>query len=83
MIELEPLDGPFGRAVAFAVARGLPVPALASALSYYDAYRSDRLWANLIQAQRDCFGAHGFERTDRPGLFHGDWPDAEDGTEGG
>ncbi len=59
--------------VGAAVANGLPVPALVSALSYYDAYRSGRLWADLIQAQRDYFGAHTFERTDRKGWFHREW----------
>jgi 6-phosphogluconate dehydrogenase len=61
------------RVVGAAVANGLPVPALSSALSYYDAYRSGRLWADLIQAQRDYFGAHTFERTDREGWFHREW----------
>lgn len=61
------------RVVTAAVANGLPVPALVSALSYYDAYRSGRLWADLIQAQRDYFGAHTFERTDREGWFHREW----------
>ena len=54
-----------------AVARGSP--ALSSALAYFDAYRTGRLWADLIQAQRDYFGAHTFERTDRPGSFHRQW----------
>ena len=48
-------------------------PALASALSYVDAYRTDRLWANMIEAQRDLFGAHGFGRLDKPGRFHAQW----------
>ncbi|HYD67166.1 NADP-dependent phosphogluconate dehydrogenase [Azospirillum sp.] len=61
------------RAVGAAVAAGQPVPAMASALSYWDGYRSGRLWANMIQAQRDCFGAHGYERTDRPGMVHTQW----------
>lgn len=61
------------RVVSTAIANGLPVPALTSALSYYDAYRSGRLWADLIQAQRDYFGAHTFERTDREGWFHREW----------
>lgn len=59
--------------VGAAIENGLPVPALTSALSYYDAYRSGRLWADLIQAQRDYFGAHTFERTDREGWFHREW----------
>ncbi len=61
-----------------AIERGIPVPALASALSYYDGFRNTRLWSSLIQAQRDCFGAHTYERTDRDGTFHTEWlkPDA-------
>ncbi|HYG88557.1 MAG TPA: NADP-dependent phosphogluconate dehydrogenase [Azospirillum sp.] len=61
------------RAVGAAVASALPVPAMSSALAYWDGYRSDRLWANMIQAQRDYFGAHGYERTDRAGKVHTDW----------
>ena len=61
------------RIVAMAAERGIPVPALSSALSYYDAYRTGRLWADMIQAQRDYFGAHTFERVDRPGSFHRGW----------
>lgn len=64
------------RIVACEVMRsGCPSPALISGLSYYDAYRSDRLPANLIQAQRDYFGAHTYERIDRPRgeFFHTDW----------
>jgi 6-phosphogluconate dehydrogenase len=51
----------------------VPVPALSASLNYYDGYRSERLPANLIQALRDRFGAHGYERVDRPGHFHTDW----------
>ena len=54
---------------------GIPVPGLSAALSYYDAYRSERLPANLIQAQRDYFGAHTYERVDKPGKFHTEWQD--------
>ena len=63
------------RTVARAVNAGIPVPAYSSALAFYDAYRSDRLPANLIQAQRDSFGAHTYERTDEPRgrFFHSDW----------
>ncbi len=63
------------RTVSRAVLAGIPVPAYASALSFYDAYRSERLPANLIQAQRDFFGAHTYERVDRPRgeWFHTDW----------
>jgi 6-phosphogluconate dehydrogenase len=59
--------------VALAVRQGIPVPAFSSALAYYDGYRSAHLPANLIQAQRDYFGAHTYERTDRDGSFHTDW----------
>jgi 6-phosphogluconate dehydrogenase len=58
---------------ATAVSLGIPMPATTASLSYFDGYRSARLPANLIQAQRDYFGAHTFERTDRPGLFRHDW----------
>ena len=61
--------------VAMAALSGVPVPAFMSALSYYDAYRSARLPANLLQAQRDYFGAHTYQRTDRPGKFHTRWGD--------
>ena len=59
--------------VATATGRGLPIPALSSALAYYDSYRTARLSTNLLQAQRDYFGAHTYERTDREGTFHTDW----------
>ncbi|ADE15914.1 6-phosphogluconate dehydrogenase, decarboxylating [Nitrosococcus halophilus Nc 4] len=52
---------------------GLPVPGLMAALGYYDSYRSSWLPANLLQAQRDYFGAHTFQRTDREGSFHVEW----------
>lgn len=52
---------------------GIPMPAMSASLAYYDSYRSERLPANLIQAQRDFFGAHTFERTDKQGTFHADW----------
>jgi 6-phosphogluconate dehydrogenase len=65
--------------VAAAVQAGLPVPAMAAALAYYDAYRSPRLPANLLQAQRDFFGAHSYERVDRPAgqAFHTAWPEVQ------
>jgi len=59
--------------VARAALQGVAVPAFMSALSYYDAYRSACLPANLLQAQRDYFGAHTYQRTDRPGKFHTRW----------
>ena len=65
------------RVVAACALEGVPAPAFASALAYFDGYRSAVLPANLIQAQRDYFGAHTFERVDRPRgkFFHVDWPD--------
>ncbi len=59
--------------VCTAVAFGIPVPAFAAAIAYYDGYRSARLPANLLQAQRDYFGAHTYQRVDKPGVFHSDW----------
>jgi 6-phosphogluconate dehydrogenase len=59
--------------VATAAHLGIPIPAFATALAYYDGYRRDRLPANLLQAQRDYFGAHTYERIDKPGTFHSDW----------
>jgi 6-phosphogluconate dehydrogenase len=61
------------RLVAVAAHVGVPVPALSSALNYYDTLRRERLPQNLIQAQRDFFGAHTYERTDKTGSFHTDW----------
>ena len=61
------------KVVVLATELGIPVPAFSTALAYYDAYRSERLPANLLQAQRDYFGAHTFERVDREGTFHADW----------
>ena len=59
--------------VAAAVAYGVPVPGFASALAYFDSYRTERLPANLLQAQRDYFGAHTFKRVDKEGTFHYNW----------
>ncbi|MCB0091245.1 MAG: NADP-dependent phosphogluconate dehydrogenase, partial [Caldilineaceae bacterium] len=59
--------------VQTAVGLGIPVPAFSASLAYYDSYRSARLPANLLQAQRDFFGAHTYERTDREGIFHSSW----------
>ena len=63
------------RVCATAIMNGIPVPAIASALAYYDGFRSERLPANLLQAQRDYFGAHQYERLDKPRgeFFHTDW----------
>jgi len=59
--------------VAFAVQHGIPTPTLSAAIAYYDSYRSAVLPANLIQAQRDYFGAHTYKRTDKEGVFHTEW----------
>ena len=59
--------------VASAAQLGIPTPAFSAALAYYDGYRRERLPANLLQAQRDYFGAHTFERVDKPGTFHAEW----------
>ncbi|WP_281887918.1 NADP-dependent phosphogluconate dehydrogenase [Paenibacillus sp. YYML68] len=59
--------------IGTAVTRGVPVPAFSSALAYYDSYRTERLPANLLQAQRDYFGAHTFKRVDKEGTFHYQW----------
>lgn len=61
--------------VSLAVQSGVPVPTFASAIAYFDSYRAKRLPANLIQAQRDYFGAHTYERVDREGIFHYSWYD--------
>ncbi|WP_062356059.1 NADP-dependent phosphogluconate dehydrogenase [Bacillus kwashiorkori] len=59
--------------IATAVLNGIPVPSFSAALSYYDSYRTETLPANLIQAQRDYFGAHTYERVDKEGIFHTNW----------
>jgi 6-phosphogluconate dehydrogenase len=61
------------RVVATSAELGVPTPAFGSALAYYDSYRSARLSANLLQAQRDYFGAHTYRRVDREGVFHTEW----------
>ncbi len=66
--------------VALAVTSGVPVPAFSASLAYYDSLRAERLPANLLQAQRDFFGAHTYERIDRPAgeFFHTEWPQVID-----
>lgn len=59
--------------VCLAVQRGIPIPGFTAALSYYDSYRTERLPANLLQAQRDYFGAHTYQRIDKAGNFHTEW----------
>jgi 6-phosphogluconate dehydrogenase len=55
------------------VQQGVAVPAFSASLGYFDSYRQARLPSNLLQAQRDFFGAHTYERVDKPGVFHTDW----------
>ena len=61
--------------VGLAAASGIPAPGLMASLAYLDAMRSERLPTNLVQAQRDFFGGHTFERVDQTGIFHFDWQD--------
>ncbi len=70
---LEGYQDAWREVVATAVRLGVPVPAFASALSYFDSYRTETLPANLLQAQRDYFGAHTFKRLDKEGTFHYQW----------
>jgi 6-phosphogluconate dehydrogenase len=65
-------------AVSTATKFGVAVPAFSASLAYFDSYRSARLPANLLQAQRDFFGAHTYERIDKPGVFHTDWTGVEE-----
>jgi 6-phosphogluconate dehydrogenase len=73
--QLHQTQGAWRRVVARAFELGIPVPSMSSALAFYDGYRQGRLPANLLQAQRDFFGAHTYERVDRPRgeFFHTDW----------
>src|ERR1700720_2351652 len=64
-------------AVAAAVKHGVAVPAFSASLAYFDSYRSARLPSNLLQAQRDFFGAHTYERIDKPGVFHTEWMESD------
>jgi 6-phosphogluconate dehydrogenase len=75
--EIARTQGNWRHVIAQAVLSGVAVPTFSSALSYYDGYRSERLPANLLQAQRDYFGAHTYERVDAPRgkFFHLDWPE--------
>ncbi|UII79169.1 NADP-dependent phosphogluconate dehydrogenase [Flagellimonas sp. CMM7] len=61
--------------VAYGATNGIPLPGLSNALTYFDAYTSSRLPLNLIQAQRDYFGSHTYERLDKEGIFHTEWED--------
>lgn len=71
--ELNKRQTAWRRIVSLAVAAGIPAPAFSAALNYFDSYRLGRLPSNLIQAQRDFFGAHTFQRTDKDGTFHATW----------
>jgi 6-phosphogluconate dehydrogenase len=73
--EVENAQAAWRRVVAKAFELGIPVPAMSSALAFFDGYRRERLPANMIQAQRDYFGAHTYERVDRPRgeWFHTNW----------
>ncbi|MCP5534309.1 MAG: NADP-dependent phosphogluconate dehydrogenase [Akkermansiaceae bacterium] len=75
--EVDKLQAQWRKVVATAALNGVPAPCMGSALSYYDGYRSEKLPANLLQGQRDYFGAHTYERTDQPRgkFFHVDWPE--------
>jgi 6-phosphogluconate dehydrogenase len=64
-------------AVSTAIKHGVAVPAFSASLAYFDSYRSARLPSNLLQAQRDFFGAHTYERIDKPGVFHTDWIESD------
>ena len=64
-------------AVSTAIKHGVAVPAFSASLAYFDSYRQARLPANLLQAQRDFFGAHTYERVDKPGVFHTEWIESD------
>jgi 6-phosphogluconate dehydrogenase len=73
--QVQRAEAAWRRVVSTAVSQGIPLPAMFSALAFYDGYRRERLPANLLQAQRDYFGAHTYERVDKPrgGFFHTNW----------
>jgi 6-phosphogluconate dehydrogenase len=73
--EVDAAQAGWRRVIAKAIEAGIPVPAMSSALAFYDGYRRERLPANLLQAQRDYFGAHTYERVDKPrgAFFHTNW----------
>lgn len=70
---VESYQGALRKVLTVAIEQGVPVPSFSAALSYYDSYRTETLPANLIQAQRDYFGAHTYQRTDKEGIFHTEW----------
>ena len=61
------------KVATYAIGQGIPVSGMVAGLSYFDAFTTGRLPLNLIQAQRDHFGSHTYERTDREGIFHTEW----------
>jgi 6-phosphogluconate dehydrogenase len=73
--EMQSAQAAWRRVVAKAIGLGIPLPAMSSALAFYDGYRQENLPANLLQAQRDYFGAHTYERVDQPRgeFFHTNW----------
>eukprot|EP00475_Leptophrys_vorax_P034467 TRINITY_DN5564_c0_g1_i1.p1 TRINITY_DN5564_c0_g1~~TRINITY_DN5564_c0_g1_i1.p1 ORF type:complete len:476 (+),score=184.84 TRINITY_DN5564_c0_g1_i1:98-1525(+) len=71
--ELNERQAAWRRVVKLAIKYGIGIPAFSASLAYFDSYRRSRLPANLTQAQRDFFGAHTYERTDKPGSFHSEW----------
>jgi 6-phosphogluconate dehydrogenase len=73
-------QGAWREVVAQAAKLGIPVPAFSASLDYFDSYRLDRLPQNLTQAQRDYFGAHTYERVDKPGFFHTEWTAIDEET---
>ena len=79
---LEKADEGWRKVCAAGIISGVPMPAMTSALSYYDGYRCEKLPANMLQAQRDYFGAHTYERIDaeRGKFFHTDWNNGEVGN---
>ncbi len=70
---VESYQGAWRQVISLAVQHGIPVPAFSSALAYFDSYRTESLPANLLQAQRDYFGAHTYQRIDKEGIFHTQW----------
>ena len=72
---LEKAQDGWRRVISLAVQNGIPVSSFSSALAYFDGYRRESLSANMVQAQRDYFGAHTYRRIDKEGSFHTDWMD--------
>jgi 6-phosphogluconate dehydrogenase len=71
--EIAARDAAWRRVVTLALANGVAAPGMTSSLNYFDAYRRERLPANMVQAQRDFFGSHTYQRTDKDGWFHTVW----------